>query len=586
MRAGLGDEARAPRSRPHMVENAELAPSEPWPTGRRRTVLDRLWPWRWLAVVNLALLSPVLLHDLPRADAVALWTLGTSVLWLAALQLLVRRPARFFVGVTPFLVVVLAELFLIVEYDSRLTTSFLSVIVENVWDTPDFLTAYAATLTLASLAFGVFYVLCLRGLRGLELPARRAWALAPLGLLVASYGGAVWTQLRQPGTQLGRALLDVVTHDVNSPFGVVPQGLVTLELYREEARLFAASRAFTFGATRPAPVAAPEVYVLVIGETSRPDHWGLNGYARDTSPRLSRQGNLVSFTDLITQSPSTSQAVPLMLTRATAEDYARAAREKSIITAFKEVGFATYWYTPQEVSHWGGFIHHYAAEADVRRYFDRRHDGAMLAPFSEVLAQVSRPTDKVLFVLHTMGSHFAFENRYPAEFRRFSARPAGSRREHLVNTYDDSIRYTDHVLAEVIARLEARRDVVSAVLFVSDHGENLLDDERGLFGHAMGTPYDLRTAGLFWWSDAYARRRPEAVESVRANARRRLSTAVVFHSLADLAGIHADGVDLARSLFRPELVDRPRLFTCRGRLGDFDALFPDRLEAAAALTPR
>jgi glucan phosphoethanolaminetransferase (alkaline phosphatase superfamily) len=193
----------------------------------------------------------------------------------------------------------------------------------------------------------------------------------------------------------------------------------------------------------------------------------------------------------------------------------------------------------------------------------------------------------VFFVFHTMGSHFAFENRYPPERRHFSAQAAASKREHLVNTYDDSIRYTDHFLAEVIARLEARPDVRSAMLFVSDHGENLLDDERELFGHAMGTAYDLRTAGFFWYSDALARARPDAIEGVHANARRRVSTANVFHTLADLGGIEADEVDLSKSLLRATLADRRRLFTCRGAVADYDALFaPAASTTAPGATPR
>lgn len=544
------------------------------------------WTYRWLVPLNLFLLAPALYSvQSTGGDPVTVWNLATSVLWLATFQLLARRPVRFFVLATPFVLVVLVELFLIVEYDTRLTTSFLSVIVENVWDTPDFLAAYSMTLLGAGLVFGGTFGYSLYRLRTLELPARRAWALVPLALVLGLYGAVAARQMRT-GMSADRALLDVVTHDMNSPFGVVPQGLITFQLYREEAELFAESRTFTFGATR-APVRAPEVYVLVIGETSRPDHWALNGYGRDTSPRLSRQSNFVTFPDLITQSPSTSQAVPLMITRATADDYVLAAREKSIITAFKEVGFKTYWFTPQEVSHWGGFIHHYAAETDVRRYFDRRHDGAMLEPFEEVLDGVTGPDDKVFFVFHTMGSHFAFENRYPPEFRHFSAQRAASKREHLVDTYDDSIRYTDHFLAEVIARLQARPDVRSAMMFVSDHGENLLDDERQLFGHAMGTKFDLPTAGFFWYSDALAASRPEAVENVRRNAPRRLSTANVFHSLADLGRIEADEVDLAKSVFSATLEDGRRLFTCRGRIADYDALFaPDVAATAAGLTPR
>lgn len=531
--------------------------------------------------LNAFFLSPVLLYNCDlraagRVDAVSAWLLLTSALWLATFQLLARRPVYFFAAAVPLGVTVTADLFLVVVFDSRLTTSYLSVILDNLADVGDFAGAFLPQLLLATGGFVTLYGGGLWLVRHVTFPPRRRWALAPLALVVALYGAVTGRQLVRSGDGLSRTVLDVVTHDTNSPFGVLGQAFITYQLHQETLEKFAATRGFRFEAVRdPAPVAtpdAPEVHVLVIGETSRPDRWALNGYSRPTSPRLSAQENLLSFKDVITQSPSTSDAVPLMLTRATADDFSRLGTERSIITAFKEVGFRTFWMSTQEVSHWSGFIHHYAGEADVRRYFERRHDEVMLAPFEEVLASVRGPDDKAFVVLHPMGSHFTYENRYPPEFRTFDVSPGLSWRDRLWNSYDNTIVYTDHVLAELIERLEARPDVVSTLTFVSDHGENLLDDERELFGHPFGTRYDLPVATFFWYSPAFARQNPEAVKSARANLEAPLSTAVVFHSLADMARIRAAGFEQERSVFSPKLRPPKRLFTARGKVADYDAL--------------
>ncbi|MCO5168201.1 MAG: phosphoethanolamine transferase [Planctomycetes bacterium] len=487
---------------------------------------------------------------------------------------------------TPFALVALADLFLVVCFRSRLTTSYLSVIVSNLGDTPDFTQAYLPQLAVG-LGLGLpLWALLLWRVRGLRPGPRRAWAAAPLAAVVLLYGAVTARQARH-GERPARALLDVITHDLNSPFGVLPQGFVTWRLHAEAARAFARSEGFRFGARRdPPPDDRPELHVLVIGETSRPDRWGLNGYERDTSPRLSRTPGLLSFTDVVSQSPSTQQAVPLLLTRATADAMTDAFAERSVITAFKEVGFRTYWLSTQEVSHWAGFIHHYAAEADVRRYFERRHDGALLAPFRDIVARVRGPGDRAFVVLHTMGSHFAFENRYPPEFERFPVHGRG-RAERLHNAYDNTILYTDHVLAELVAELARRDDLVSSLLFISDHGENLLDDERRLFGHAIGTAWDLPVATFFWPSQALEARHPELVRRARGHVDRPLSSRHVFHSLVDLAGLRAEGFDRRLSIFGEDLATPPRRFVIGARVDDFDALVGrDRGTSAPALRAR
>ncbi len=561
--------------------------------GREAPALRRAGRWllehRWLVLGNLYLLSPVLLYNLElrsggRWDSVGAWLLLSSLLSLVSLQLLARRPLVFFVAASPFAVVVLADLFLIAVLDSRLTSSYLSVVAYNLQDAPEFARAYAPQLLVALGLFLPCYGLCLWRLRGQTLPARRRWAALPLALLVLLYAGVTARQVRSLDASWQRAALDVATHDTSSPFGVIPQLTVTCLLHREMERAFAERDERPFGVARAADApSGPELYVLVIGESCRPDRWGLNGYWRDTSPRLARKPGLISFTDMVTQSPSTSESVPFMITPKTAADRAEALGARSVVSAFAEAGFRTYWFSTQEVSHWGGFIHRFADEAHVVRYFERRHDGALVSPVAEVADRLRAPGDRALVVLHTMGSHFAFQNRYPADFAAFPVR--GSRRERLGSAYDNTVRYTDHVLAEVIERLEARPDLTSALLYASDHGENLLDDERQLFGHAKGTEHDLRVAAFAWFSPAYTALYPQAVARARRNRRAPLSTSHVFHSLADVARLRFPAARRELSVLSEALPPQPRWFVARGRVHDFDRLFGPR-QAEVTTTER
>jgi heptose-I-phosphate ethanolaminephosphotransferase len=595
----------SPEEPPEALAEETLPDALPRPFAARARVRDLaarvgrgVHGLRWLLAADLFLLSPALIYTFvvrPGGwrDPVALWTLATSVLWLVGLQVLARRPARFLVAALPLAVATLADLFVLGELGSRLDSSYLSVILENgTSDGPAFVRTFLPALLGSLGAFAAFYGLCAWRLRGVVLPVRRAWSAVPLTLAALLYVGAAAHQHLRDHDPWGRAAQDVLGHDTGSPFGVISQAWVALDLHLAAARAFEESAGFSFHAVRRAPAArGPELYVLVIGETCRPDRWGLNGYGRDTTPRLGRDPDVVSFDDVVTQAPLTRLSVPMLLTRATPDRQGPMASERSIITAFHEVGFRTAWLSTQEVSSWAGFIHHYAAEADERRYFARRHDEVLLAPFEQVLDGLRDPSDRAFVVLHTMGCHAVYASRYPAAFRVFPD-DLPDRRAALNNAYDDGIRYTDWFLAEVIARLRARPDVTSGLLFCGDHGEDLEDDERRVLGHGVGDRYDLPTEALFWPSPALARLRPGAVAAARAHAHAPLSTANVFHSLADLGGLaptSATGAPLfdpTRSVLDPALRFRPRLFVAQGEVRDYDALFGvARARAASTVAP-
>ena len=115
--------------------------------------------------------------------------------------------------------------------------------------------------------------------------------------------------------------------------------------------------------------------MLVIGESSRAMNWGLYGYGRNTNPRLGAERNLTVFRDVVTQAAVTRISVPLILTRGSIEDEQRTARERSIVSVFREAGFQTCWISTQQRDPFTGAINRYPREADVTRFYERRLDG-------------------------------------------------------------------------------------------------------------------------------------------------------------------------------------------------------------------
>ncbi len=531
--------------------------------------------------MNLYLLSPVLLYEVRLRDKTMPFTLAASLLWLLGVQLLARRVWLTHLLMFPLYVVAGVDLYTITHYDTRLASNMLVTIVENAGDAGAFLQGDAVR-TLGSLMLLLsIYGYCVWRVRGLRVTLPRWLPLAPFAALVVVYVGV---------THYTTSWLTTILNDRNSPFGVLSQGYLAFDLHQQEMREREHAKSFRFGAVRSAPPSEPETFVLVIGESARKHNFSLYGYERDTNPRLSKLKNLVVFQDVITQVAQTRLSVPLLITRGTYLDRARSVREKSILGAFKEVGFHTTWLSTQQRETAMASISRYTSDADVVRFFERQHDLLLARTLDSMLAAPEAPS-KRFFLLHTQGSHFNLTSRYPRSFARFPdgedggvlrGNSATEGRRELIGAYDNTIYYTDHVLAETIAAL-ARRPGIKALLYVPDHGDNLRDDERNLFGHAHSNEWDLPIPMLVWFSDEFVAKYPQKVEAARKNASRPLNTRSVFYTLSDLGGISLGDVDQPRlSVLSPDLINVKRMVAKEPRPVDFD----EWLEATGTKIPK
>jgi glucan phosphoethanolaminetransferase (alkaline phosphatase superfamily) len=332
-----------------------------------------------------------------------------------------------------------------------------------------------------------------------------------------------------------------------------------------------ALRDFRFGAVQEASANSREVYVLVIGETGRPDRWQLNGYARRTNPRLAKIDNVTSFTNVTTPWAWTRMSVPIILTRKPAHETHAFFAEKSLIAAFREAGFRTYWLSTQSpLGPHDSSIALHAKEADEVHFLNPADyrgrgilDGALLEPFRKVLA---KNENRQLIVLHTLGSHYSYADRYPDEFDVFRPSQKGRKdaslhhrrqKAELNNSYDNSVLYTDYLLAEVIERLVASGSQ-SSLLYIADHGENLFDGVCDKSGHGHATERDFRVASIWWNSPSYTSANPEKAALLQQRRDVPMTTSHVFHTLLDAASIRYPEEDLSRSLLRTNWSPRPR----------------------------
>jgi glucan phosphoethanolaminetransferase (alkaline phosphatase superfamily) len=528
--------------------------------------LQGVWRLRWLLALNLFLVSPVLAYEFRLGeggpDKTLFFILAASVLWLVAFQLTIRRVVVAHALMFPLYAVVAADLYVVAHYHTRLSSSMLLTIFENLEDGREFFQTHGSSVLFALLLLLGGYAVGMTKIRGLRLHAKRSTALCAWAVLAVLYVAV---------HQVLGLWMWVATNDRSSPFGIVSQGITATVLYEEALRDAKKSQNFHFHAVRKSPPPEPETYVLVIGESSRSLNWQLYGYPRETNPRLSQTKNLLVFNDVITQAAVTRRSVPLILTRGTIEDEERTARERSVLTAFRETGFQTYWLSTQERDPFTGAINRYPREADVTRFFERRMDGVLVDTLEDLLDADGSKHPKKFIVIHTLGSHFNLTSRYPASFDVFPDQGSSlSGRQLLVNEYDNTIVYTDFVLDGLIEALQ-KLPGIKALWYVADHGENLRDDARDYYGHYLNNEYDLPIPMLFWYSDELAARFPGKVARASENASRPLNTRVVFHSLIDLAGIDVQDAETPKlSVFSPELTDMRRMVMGDPKPFDFD----------------
>ena len=334
------------------------------------------------------------------------------------------------------------------------------------------------------------------------------------------------------------------------------------ENYRE------ASRDFKFDARSEHSATAPEVYVMVVGETARTHNFSLYGYPRNTNPLLSKTPGIKAFPNVTTQSNTTHKSVPMLLSAASAEDFERLFHEKGILEAFKEAGFHTVFISNQLPNH--SFIDFLGEQAD-EHYFLKKEDASqgnhydedLLQKLDEILPLADASSSahyhyryrKLFVVLHSYGSHFNYQERYPRSFAYFKpdsrSEAKSENRRDLLNAYDNTIRYTDYILHGIIERLQkwegvqAKTDGVycqptSAMLYTSDHGENIFDDNRKLFLHAApkASDYELHVPFIIWTSDGFSKQYPDILKALGENRSKQVQSSLsAFHTMLGIGGI-------------------------------------------------
>lgn len=257
------------------------------------------------------------------------------------------------------------------------------------------------------------------------------------------------------------------------------------------------------------------VTVMVLGETARAQSFSLNGYVKPTNQYTEKQG-VISFSQMSSCGTATAVSVPCMFSRLNKNNYDKriATAQQNAIDLIHLAGADVLWISNNNGSCKGVCtrVKTEQIEPDKSNPLcdgEYCYDEALLAPLKNKLKTLSH--DNTLIVLHMIGSHGpTYFKRYPKEKSVFTPDCQRSdiqncSHEQLINTYDNTIAYTDLVLSKIInelSGLDKKDDIETSLLYISDHGESL--GENGVYLHGLPyafAPEEQTHVPMIYWSD-------------------------------------------------------------------------------------
>jgi len=397
-------------------------------------------------------------------------------------------------------------------------------------------------------------------------------ALLILAAAALAAGGVVAMNRDLAPLMRNHTKLRYMTNPLAPVYSAVKGG--TQSLFKHKRQLIPVSGGAALGASY-AGQARPRLFVVVVGETARADHFGLNGYGRDTTRDLAAR-KVLSWRNVHSCGTSTLASVPCMFSPLGKQGYESARDDYENLTdVLQAAGLAVFWLDNQP----GGCkgvcdrIPHASAFADLDPVTknalcpsgDECLDEVMLRGLDARIEALSpeRRQRGVVLLMHQMGSHGpAYYERSSRNTKRFLPECrvnvlSDCSHDELINAFDNSIAYTDNFLGKTIDWLQARSDRYdTAMLYLSDHGESL--GEFGLFLHGM--PYSVapevqkHVPWVMWFSDGMNAREQISRSCLESELDKPLSHDNLYHTVLG-------AMDVQSPTYQPGL---DALVQCRG----------------------
>ncbi len=314
--------------------------------------------------------------------------------------------------------------------------------------------------------------------------------------------------------------------------------------------------------------------VFILGESTNRNHMHLYGYYLPNTPNLDAlndKGELSVFRDVVSPHSTTIAVLSKLFTFADHESDKEWYHYNNLIDVMKAAGYKTYWLSNQETSGiWGNVAQIYAAHSDVSaftRIRDSREDygivdGELFPLIDDAIA--NRSDNKNFYVVHLMGGHGLYYNRFPYSFTKFTKDdiklPISDSKKEIVAQYDNALYYNDYIVSSIIDKF---RDSETLVIYVPDHGEAVYDEGDDMSGHIEENPthHMIEIPVIMWASDKFKAKYPEKWAQIKAAVNRPYMTDDMIHTVLDISDIKTADFDPTKSIINADFnAERPRIF--------------------------
>lgn len=306
------------------------------------------------------------------------------------------------------------------------------------------------------------------------------------------------------------------------------------------------------------------LYVVIIGESTTRNNMGIYGYYRDTNPNLNKVKNeLHLFQNVISPHIQTILSLDKVLSMA---DYQHPENNKlgTVLQLANQAGFETYWLSNQKpIGAYESLVSLYAKASKNRFYVSNiyedvnKYDEILLPKLKET---INKKASKKMIFLHLEGSHISYHTKYPASYSFFTDEPhtqfKSAESYQIINEYDNSIRYNDFVVSQII-NLVKNTNKNSYVVFFADHGEEVFKD-YDYFGHheSIGSNAMFEIPFIIWTSDKY---NENSTINFNDHLERKYNLEDFIYSFSELSRIEFDQFQSEKSIFNTDFRFKKRL---------------------------
>lgn len=312
----------------------------------------------------------------------------------------------------------------------------------------------------------------------------------------------------------------------------------------------------------------PQTIVLVIGESGNKHHMSLYGYQRKTNPKLekySADSTFFVFNNITSPQVHTIPVMRSLFTMTDLEHPEYFTEKASLFELFNRAGFETYLISNQD------FSNNYRSSYDILLSLAKhqynlakynQHDDIIIPVLDKTLKENTK-SDKFI-VIHLIGNHMAYKFRYPKEFIVFNNEKDNAVQDRVfrdkkakltIDQYDNSILYNDYVIDSVIKSLEKNSCTKAAMIYLSDHGEELYD-YRDFAGHAYEkvSPTMCEVPLIIWMTPKYLTQRQDLVFYID----RPYSLENFIYTASDIGGLTYEGYEDSKSILSPNFKETER----------------------------